>query len=237
MPNWCDNSVTLKHEDKSKIDALAAVLEDKENQQVFNHLRPNPAGEWDYNWSVENWGTKWDAGIIDWERQDDNTIWISFDSAWSPPTTLYEYLVEEGWNVEAYYHESGMCFCGMFTNEDGDIYYQYDLTDPDFTDTLPTELIEFANLEEAHRDWMLNNLEEEWSDAERTDWFSVKVKPARDGWYEITTKGWDWPQFCQFKNGSWDSYNEVVKWRGLSEDPSWDPIKALDEIQFKNDVE
>ena len=149
MPNWCDNSVTLKHEDKSKIDALAAVLENKEDQQVLNHLRPNPAGEWDYNWSVENWGTKWDVGIIDWERQDDNTVWISFDSAWSPPTVIYEYLVEEGWDIEAYYHEPGMCFCGMFTNEDGDIYCQYDLTDPDFTDTIPTELIEFANLEVA----------------------------------------------------------------------------------------
>ena len=105
MPNWCDNSVTLRHDDKSKIDALCDVMENKEDQNFMNHLRPNPAGEWQYDWSVSNWGTKWDASVIDWERRDDNEVWISFDSAWSPPTVLYEFLVEQGWDVEALYHE------------------------------------------------------------------------------------------------------------------------------------
>ena len=232
MPNWCDNAVTLRNSDKSKIDALAAVLENKEDQQVFNHLRPNPAGEWDYNWSVENWGTKWELGIIDWERQDDNTIWISFESAWSPPVTLYEFLAEQEWEVEAYYHEPGIGFAGMYTNYGGDECYNYDITDPTFIDQLPDEVIEFAALENAHHDWMINNMGDEWFDAERTDWFPAKVKPERDGWYEITTKGWDFAQFCEYKNGNWDCYNEVVKWRGLAEDPDWDPIKELEKIEL-----
>lgn len=220
MPNWCDNSVTLSHEDVQKIRDLEAVLSDKENQQVLNHLRPNPSGEWEYNWSCENWGTKWDIGVIDWERQGDNTIWISFDSAWSPPTTIYEYLTEQGWNVEALYHEGGMAYAGMWSSDCGDDYYEYDVTDPDFAEHLPSDVIDFAGLEDAHRDWMLNNLEDQWQDSERTEWIDAKTIPVRDGWYEITTKGWDFPQFCEWTGEKWDSYNEVVKWRGLLENPS-----------------
>jgi Ferredoxin-like domain in Api92-like protein len=146
MPNWCDNSMHLTHEDKTKIDALVAELQKKEGEGIFQLLRPNPSGEWDYNWSVENWGTKWDADIIDWDRQDDNTIWISFNSAWSPPSALYEFLAEEGWVIEAYYHESGMCFCGKFTNEDGDEYYEYDFTDRASLEALPSDIEDFTGL-------------------------------------------------------------------------------------------
>ena len=155
MPNWCDNSVTLKHSDKSKIDALAAEMSKTNNEgrsmaEPFNHLRPNPAGEWEYEWSVSNWGTKWEANIIDWDRPEDNEIIIFFDSAWSPPIALYEYLVEEGWEVEAYYHESGCCFAGKFTNEDGDEYYEYDFRDRSSIEALPSDLEEFTGLLDYH---------------------------------------------------------------------------------------
>ena len=63
MPNYCDNSVTLQHEDKAKIDALDAELSKKSEGhygsqgQLFEFLRPNPSGEWQYDWSCENWGS------------------------------------------------------------------------------------------------------------------------------------------------------------------------------------
>mgnify|MGYP003342429948 FL=1 len=235
MPNWCDNAVTLRNDDKSKIDALAAVLENKEDQQVLNHLRPNPAGEWQYDWSVANWGTKWDIGIIDWERRDDNEIWISFDSAWSPPTVIYDYLVEQGWDVDAVYHEPGMGYAGMYTNDGGDDYYEYDVTDPNFLDELPSDIIEFAGLEDSHREWMINQLEDDWADAERTEWIDATVAPVRDGWYEITTEGWDFTQFCEFKNGDWENWNTVAKWRGLAQDPDWDPVAELEKLKVEFD--
>ena len=235
MPNWCDNSVTLRNEDKSKIDALDAVLTNKEDQQVLNHLRPNPTGEWQYDWSVSNWGTKWDIGIIDWERRDDNEIWISFDSAWSPPTVIYDYLVEQGWEVEAIYHEPGMGYAGMYSTDGGDDYYEYDVTDPNFLDELPSDIIEFAGLEDSHREWVINQLEDEWGDAERTDWISAETLPVRDGWYEVTTTGWDFTQFMEFKDGKWDSYNEIAKWRGLAQDPNWDPVAELEKLKVEFD--
>jgi hypothetical protein len=226
MPNWCDNSVTLHHEDKSKVDALAAEMSKKNDDghsmaEPFIHLRPRPADQeenW-YDWNISNWGTKWEAGIIDWDRQDDNTIWISFDSAWSPPIALYEYLVEHGWEVNALYQEPGMGYAGTFTTEDGDDYYEYDISDPESIENLPEELIEFGNLREYARDYMINQIEEQWGDAERTDWIDAKVAPVRDGWYEIQTKGWEFPQFCEYKDGDWDNYNEVTMWRGLAEEP------------------
>lgn len=219
MPNWCDNMVTLRNSDKSKIDALVACMTNKEDQNFMNHLRPNPSGQWEYNWSVENWGTKWDATIIDWEHRDDNEVWVSFESAWSPPTALYEYLVEEGWEVEALYHEPGMGYAGMHTTEDGDEYFEYDLSEPDSIEDLPEDLIEFGNLRSAAEDFIIYKLEEEWGDAERTEWYPADVNPAYVGYYEITTS-WDFPQFCKWDGSRWvNNYNEIVKWRGLAAKP------------------
>lgn len=237
MPNWCDNSMRLYNEDKTKIDALETEMSKKNDEGhsmacPFQHLHPNPTGEWDYNWSCENWGTKWDANIIDWNRDSDNEITIYCDTAWSPPITLYEYLTEQGWEVNALYHEGGMGFCGTYTSEDGDDYYEYDITNAQSIEDLPQELLEFGGLEDAHRDWVVDNMSEEWAEAERTEWYDVSVNPTRAGYYEITTAGWDWPAFCEWTGDHWVSYNEVKQWRGLAEDPNseWDPVAELDKI-------
>lgn len=227
MPNWCDNSVTLRHSDKSKIDALDAEMSKKNDQGgfmacPFQHLRPNPTGEWEYNWSVENWGTKWDASIIDWDRSGDNEIRLYFESAWSPPTTLYEFLVEEGWEVEAIYHEPGCAYIGQFTTEGGDDYYEYDISDPDSIEDLPEDCIEFADLRTRADEYQVEQLEEQWGDAERTEWIPAtkETSPVREGYYEVTTSGWDYPQFCKWTGDHWVAYNEVVQWRGLAKDPN-----------------
>lgn len=241
MPNWCDNMVTLSHPDKSKIDALDAEMSKKNDShhfegQLFQHLVPNPAGEWNYDWSIANWGTKWDASIIDYERRDDNTVWVSFESAWSPPTTAYDTLVEEGWEVEAVYYEPGMGYGGVYnSNEGGDDYYEFDLSNPESIEDLPGDLIEFGDLRTKAQDWLLENMADEWADAERTDWHSIKIKPEHDGYYEVQVKGYEdrlYEEFCQYKNGQWDrwSMDNVVAWRGLAEDPSWDPAAELDKI-------
>lgn len=163
MPNWCDNRVKLYHSDKSKIDALAAELEKKHANgqfagEPFQHLRPRPESEenW-YDWNINNWGTKWDANLIDWDREDDNTIYMYFDSAWAPPIGLYEYLTENEWIVDAVYHESGMGYAGYFT--DSDHYFEYDITSLDSINELPEELIEFAGLIESHEEWVAENEE------------------------------------------------------------------------------
>lgn len=239
MPNWCDNVVTLRHEDISKVDALATELSKEGNGEMFNHLRPNPAGEWQYDWSCENWGTKWDASIIDWERQDEDTIWVSLNTAWSPPTALYNYLVDQGWRVSAIYYEPGMGYGGVYEDGDDD-YYEFDWTSREEIENLPNDLIEFGDLLTQYDEYEKERMYEEWADAERTEWFDASVKPVRDGYYEITTKGWDFPQLCKFENGEWEYWNngDIKQWRGLAEDPNadWDPVTELDKIEIPDET-
>ena len=92
MPNWCSNNVTLTSS-KENIDALIVELQKPDGEgKVLQSLRPRPSSEdedW-YGWNVNNWGTKWEVSVHDYEIISETTVLISFDSAWSPPTTLYE---------------------------------------------------------------------------------------------------------------------------------------------------
>jgi hypothetical protein len=125
MPNWCTNSLTLTGK-KEWIDALVKVSE-TDDKDIFMYLRPcMEDAEWYsenwYSWNCDNWGTKWDANEVMIGSRDGECIDLHFDSAWSPPITLYEYLVENGWEVEAYYYEEGMQFCGQFVDGEDSSY-------------------------------------------------------------------------------------------------------------------
>jgi len=229
MPNWCDNSVTIYHKDKSKIDAIEAGLASPDEQQLFNTILPNPSGEWDYEWSVNNWGSKWDASIIDWERQDDNTIWVSFESAWSPPSTLYGFMHDEaGYDVRAFYYEPGMGFCGMFL--DGyDDYYEYDISDRTSLENLPDEILDFTDLLNRHDDWVAEEeMEREQAEYEATvtEWYPVDQNPHYVGFYETKEEGnWPFYKFAHWNGKKWtvDGKKPTFKiagWRGLKEDPA-----------------
>lgn len=227
MPNWCDNILTLRHSDKSKVAALAAELSSEGNGQMFNHLRPNPTGEWQYDWSIDNWGTKWDADIIDWElREEESEIWVSFNSAWSPPTRLYDYLVEQGWFVDAIYYEPGMGYGGIYNSDNGgDDYYEFDFTSREEIEKLPGDLIEFGDLLNKFDEYEIERIEEEWDGVERTEWYPMQTKPVRDGYYELQVKGYEdrvFEQLAKFTNGEWDWWNteSLIGWRGLAEDPN-----------------
>jgi hypothetical protein len=216
MPNWCYNSATLYNSDKSKIDSLEQELQ-KEDAQVFQHLRPNPTGEWDYNWSVENWGTKWDITVHDWEREDDNSIVMHFDTAWSPPTTLYEFLSEEGWSINAMYHEPGMGFAGKF--EDGDDeYYEFDWTDRQSIEDLPDYILDFTNALEDLERYEEEQYEESICDLERTDWYEVSTNPDKIGTYEVKRKDWEYVFKSEWDGKEWQQ-EDVAFWRGLVKNP------------------
>jgi hypothetical protein len=229
--------------DKAKVSALAEEMnrvDDKNNfiAEPFQHLRPRPADQeenW-YEWNLSNWGTKWDARILDWSHDDENTVAIYFDSPWGPPIALYDYLTDEGWEVNALYHEPGMNFAGQYNNGI-DNYYEYDVSDPEFLDQLPGDVIEFANLFDAHEEWICRELQDNWTDAERSKWNKVGHKPEIEGWYEVTTKGWDYPHFVRFKDGEWDTWDPktIVKWRGLAKNPEMSYEEQFDLIKKELD--
>ena len=110
---------------------------------------PNPKGEWEYDWSVANWGTKWDigegAGIQTW---DDHELVVYFDSAWAPPISAYEKLEDLGFKVNATYYEGGCAFCGTYEDGYNDHYDLGDMSAEEVANTIPKELDESFGISE-----------------------------------------------------------------------------------------
>ena len=118
MPNWCYNSVCFTFKDEENYKRLKNLCDKTDDECLCECVLPRPEEEeenW-YNWNTKNWGTKWDVGNAEfcW-NDDDMCVWISFETAWSPPIGVYEALYKD-WNadVKASYWEPGCYFCGLF---------------------------------------------------------------------------------------------------------------------------
>lgn len=160
MPNWCNNYATITGP-KEQIDALIVECKKSEDNtpcEILNLLHPRPADQeenW-YDWNVSNWGTKWDISLASYEIVDENTITLSFDTAWSPPIALYQFLIENDWEVNAYYYEPGMGYCGRFDGDDE--YYEYgNLSADDAEYLIPSEINEMFCITEDMRQWEEEN--------------------------------------------------------------------------------
>jgi hypothetical protein len=154
MPNWCNNTLNIRHEDPAMIERARKAFIDG---RFLEEFVPFPNGEWDYNWCVNEWGTKWDVGANGgdghYSEQDSNGIVFNFDSAWAPPTAAYTKLTDMGFEILAYYYEPGMAFCGKW--EDGcDDYYDYGgMTSEQIAEELPDDLDETFGISEQVAEW------------------------------------------------------------------------------------
>ena len=145
MPNWCNNNLTLQHEDPAMIqrakDALdrgeflnefipvpedlqitAGRLGDGDEQRELErktaeNLKKYGYGNW-YDYCVGEWGTKWDVGGDGQTdvHPDGKMLHTYFDSAWSPPCNAYEKLEQMGFKVDAMFYEGGMAFAGTYSD-------------------------------------------------------------------------------------------------------------------------
>jgi len=109
-------------------------------------------GNW-YDWCSANWGTKWDAYYIELVSEhyegDTAELTVTFDTAWAPPIEFYNELVEQGFAVDAMYHEFGCAFCGHYT--DGtDHYVEYT---GETLDSIPAEIDEQFGITDAVAEW------------------------------------------------------------------------------------
>jgi hypothetical protein len=170
MPNWCNNTVEIYHDDPAMIERVRTAFngegllqefipvpedlrntvsgsmgEDKraehEAQQEAN-LQKYGYNDW-YSFCVNEWGTKWDVGADGQPAQDiPGGLMLTFDSAWSPPIAAYEKLMGMGFRIRAMYFEGGMAFAGIW--EDGsDDYYEYSgMSSEEIATALPEELDE-----------------------------------------------------------------------------------------------
>ena len=148
MPNWCNNNLTLTHEDPAMITRAYDALERGEFLSEFipvpqqlkivagcvgdpveqakleadtaRNLEELGYGNW-YDFCVGEWGTKWDVGNQGCSdiHPDGKMLHTYFDSAWAPPVNAYDKLVEMGFGVNAMYYEGGMGYAGSY-DEHGD---------------------------------------------------------------------------------------------------------------------
>jgi hypothetical protein len=188
MPNWCNNGITLRHADPAMIERAAKALQEgkflqefiptpaplletiagsygdeAKDQQLklkqFENINQFGAKDW-YDWNCNNWGTKWDVSSDNVEIVDANTLTASFDSAWAPPTRAYEQLMEQGFEVEAFYYEPGMCFVGKWDNG-VDEYYEYNgETSATVRASIGEELDDYFCISEQMAEWEEENQEE-----------------------------------------------------------------------------
>ena len=188
MPNWTTNLITIKHADKSLIDAIEAT--NGTDKGVLDTIIPCPPELCDddlttwshgpeqaardkklaemvrkygykswYDWNIAHWGTKWDLCEPAIARVDDNTVEIHCQTAWSPPIVAFETMVEQGYDVRCLYMGEGCEYAGIF--EDGQDYY-FNTTDGSkaAAKILPKELDDAFNIVEQMEEWERENEEE-----------------------------------------------------------------------------
>ena len=153
MPNWCSNTIEIEGT-KEQINAFVSFLDEQTGKEWFSFFKPTPPElkeEGWYEWNVENWGTKWNCDAQDWVKvenpsADESSVTFWFDSAWSPPTALYEFIESTSTlNIKASYNEGGMGFVGEFV--DGvDECFNYECLED--LESIPEHLVDEWNLAE-----------------------------------------------------------------------------------------
>jgi hypothetical protein len=130
MPNWCDNYVEIKGP-KKVLDEIEDIVKEENNDKerkhgLLNHLRPMPKEEKDnwYQWSIDNWGTKWDITEFYGTKRDGDKLCFSFQSAWGPPEEAFDYFYDnnDDVSINLKYYEPGMDFAGIYNDGDSDSY-------------------------------------------------------------------------------------------------------------------
>ena len=125
MPNWCENSLRIQGNKESLEKFLLACRWKgaKGRSQSFSFLPFSPKErqeEWSYDWCVANWGTKWDADThAICVSKDWTTMYIRFDTAWSPPIPMLDVWEERfpDLTFTLRYYEGGMWFMGENDND------------------------------------------------------------------------------------------------------------------------
>jgi len=124
MPNWCSNEITISGDVTKIVEALESI-ENKQENNVFKTLIDVPQDEYEkdwYNTNLKYFGTKWDVSHEECDPQEfDGGLVLTPNTAWSPPIEFGINLAKKyGVEVELYYYEAGMDFCGKtYINSDG----------------------------------------------------------------------------------------------------------------------
>lgn len=149
MPNWCENRVTIRHKNQTKLKKLQKAMvagnflksvipipaeldntqlssfggDDRDEKDALRQQMFEKHGyeSW-YDFCVGKWGTKWDVDIHEPELEE-GELTAMFSSAWSPPIGIYQELTNQGFDVDAMFYEPAMDFAGTYTSDEGELVY------------------------------------------------------------------------------------------------------------------
>ena len=177
MPNWCNNTVRISHEDPAKIAALAEAINrgdfckfvipiPDELTDTTAPNRDNPEAlieatgyaDW-YDFCVNEWGTKWDIEPYDTIQVEANSIYFGFDSAWSPPVGVYDKLYEDGYVVDATYNEPGMTYAGRYYNGFDECFDYSGCDSTNVAEMIGEDLDEIYGISESMAEWEADEAE------------------------------------------------------------------------------
>jgi hypothetical protein len=103
-------------------DRLSWAFNLKEARQAKANREKYGFKDW-YDWSIVNWGTKWNGGDASVESLELESFTIHFSTAWSPPIPVIAALCDQHPDVEVEmaYAETGMWFAGKVYGSNGQI--------------------------------------------------------------------------------------------------------------------
>tara|TARA_R100001460_G_scaffold5911_3_gene15902 strand:+ start:553 stop:1134 length:582 start_codon:yes stop_codon:yes gene_type:complete len=131
MPNWCWNNLEVMCAEEH-ISELQDFVEKstKATKEEFSFEGTHPMPEeiretttadkpcW-YDWSCDNWGTKWDACESHVNESEPQYFSVGFETAWSPPIAWIQNIMDKYPNLEfsLEYDEPGMAYGGHLIAE------------------------------------------------------------------------------------------------------------------------
>ena len=152
MPNWVKNNVKV-YGTKKELEKFVEKHFNKEGEFDFETIIEMPESifrgnlgkeekekygdnNW-YDWSIKNWGTKWNAcdtqePIIEAAHSREAVLSFSFNTAWACPEQIYRKLAEmykKNPMVVKYADEDIGNNCGTIDIVDGEITIDYEETE------------------------------------------------------------------------------------------------------------
>lgn len=216
MPNYCENCLSIEGNTVT-VNSVLNFVKSMENDFDFERIIPMPnyisqvpvdtkeremyeKNNW-YDWSIKNWGTKWNS--IDPEVDGDD---IRFYTAWSPCEPVIAALAKRFPDVGFTYTfcEPGQSFCGGRIYENGEMIFYYD---GDYRENYlceeDDELAEEYTITDTMYPIVDSGIREEIQEVEETDhcicgklfyreYENSKIKFLSDGYF-VAIKGYKFP--------------------------------------------
>lgn len=130
MPNWCENRLVVRGDDKQLKQLLQEIRYGAEDQAVANLIpMPEELEPYGCGWALDNWGTKWMDGEWSYDEMSDGYFEVKYLTAWSPFHDRFWHKVSARFPklvFRASYWEQGMDYCGIGVYGGGRAIYEMD---------------------------------------------------------------------------------------------------------------